>query len=417
VYIFTLSGDVMVQPQAHKSEASSRRRKRSPDAAVKSHFIPKGKKVQNGTTPDLAARLQELEDLVAILSHGKYMWESTFDAITDPVSIIAQDYSIERANIAMAKVAGCDIREVVGKKCYEVFAGRTSPCVGCPAMAAWTSREPVLNRLESPICCHHYEVHAFPYGAEKGDGHSMIMHYRDISESERLQQELIQQEKMAAIGMLAGGIAHEINNPLGGILAFTQLMIRDCDDGHAMKGDLQEIERAAVRCKKIVADLLDFSRLSKPKDRQWLDVNPLLEKLFPFLKMEFKSWNIDLTTQLDPRIPKVFGSANQLQQVFLNLITNACHAMPKGGTLTVRTELNSARGHVLVQVIDTGTGISKENLGKIFDPFFTTKEPGKGTGLGLSVSYRIVKEHRGVITVDSTVGRGTTFTVNLPAET
>lgn len=363
-----------------------------------------------------SGRVSELEDLVDVLSRGKYMWESTFDAITDPVSIISKDYSIERANIAMAKVAERDIRQIIGKKCYDVFAGRNVPCDGCPAKAAWSGREAVLTRLGSPICGRHYEVHAFPYTPEKEDARSLVMHYRDISESERLQEELVQQEKMAAIGMLSGGIAHEINNPLGGILAFTQLLIRDCGAENPMKGDLEEIERAAVRCKKIVSDLLDFSRLSKPKDRQPLDVNPLLEKLFPFLKMEFKSWNIDLVTELDAAIPRVIGSANQLQQVFLNLITNACHAMPKGGKLTVRTEVRPDRSAVLVRVIDTGVGIPKANMSKIFDPFFTTKEPGKGTGLGLSVSYRIIKEHKGSIVVDSVEGKGTLFTVSLPIE-
>ncbi len=368
------------------------------------------------TDPSLAHKIKELEDLVGILSRGKYMWESTFDAITDPVSIISEHYSIERANIAMAKVAGCDIRQIIKKKCYEVFAHRDSPCEGCPAKMAWSKHEPVLHRLDSSICNRLYEVHAFPYASDKGDSHSMVVHYRDISESERLQEELVQQEKMAAIGMLAGGIAHEINNPLGGILAFTQLMIRDCNENPAMKADLQEIEHAAVRCKKIVSDLLDFSRLSKPKDRQPLDMNPLLEKLFPFLKMEFKSWNIDLITELDFTIPRVMGSANQLQQVFLNLITNACHAMPKGGKLVVKTEAKPDRTLVMVHVTDTGVGIPKENIGKIFDPFFTTKEPGKGTGLGLSVSYRIVGDHKGSIVVNSVVGKGTTFTVTLPVE-
>lgn len=393
---------------------------------TKAGASPKRSKRSSSTSTEISAssaeielvkRFKELEDLVGILSRGKYMWESTFDAITDPVSIISEEYSIERANIAMAIVAGCDIREIIHKKCYEVFAGRDSPCEGCPAKAAWSKHEAVMHRLDSKICDRFYEVHAFPYSSDKGDSHSMVMHYRDISESERLQQELMQQEKMAAIGMLAGGIAHEINNPLGGILAFTQLMIRDCDEGHAMKGDLQEIERAAVRCKKIVSDLLDFSRLSRPKDRQALDVNPLLERLFPFLKMEFKSWNIELIAELDPSIPKVFGSANQLQQVFLNLITNACHAMPKGGKLIVRTSLKADGSTVIIHVVDTGVGIPKANMNKIFDPFFTTKEPGKGTGLGLSVSYRIVKEHNGTIVVDSVEGKGTTFTVSLPVET
>lgn len=391
-----------------KTDPTTKRNKRSSTTSTEISASPKD--------PEFIKRFKELEDLVGILSRGKYMWESTFDAITDPVSIISETYSIERANIAMANVAGCDIREIIKKKCYEVFAGRNSPCEGCPAKAAWAGHEPVLNRLDSKICGRFFEVHAFPYSSDKGDSRSMVIHYRDISESERLQEELMQQEKMAAIGMLAGGIAHEINNPLGGILAFTQLMIRDCGEGHVMKGDLEEIERAAVRCKKIVSDLLDFSRLSKPKDRQTLDVNPLLERLFPFLKMEFKSWNIDLVTELDPTIPKVVGSANQLQQVFLNLITNACHAMPKGGKLLVRTGVKLDRSMVVVHVIDTGVGIPRANLTRIFDPFFTTKEPGKGTGLGLSVSYRIVKEHKGTIVVDSLEGKGTAFIVSLPAE-
>lgn len=396
-------------PQPPKTVSSSSKRNKRPTSGSRKSTI-------STSAPLLPQRLKELEDLVGILSRGKYMWESTFDAITDPVSIISQNYTIERANVALAKVAGQNIRQVVGKKCYEVFAGRNSPCQGCPAKAAWSKHEAVLNRLESSICSRLYEVHAFPYTADKGDSHSMVVHYRDISESERLHEELVQQEKMAAIGMLAGGIAHEINNPLGGILAFTQLMIRDCKDGNTMKGDLEEIERAAVRCKKIVSDLLDFSRLSKPKDRQQLDVNPLLEKLFPFLKMEFKSWNIDLVTELDATIPRIIGSANQLQQVFLNLITNACHAMPKGGQLMVKTETKSDRSQVMVIVRDTGVGIPKENISKIFDPFFTTKEPGKGTGLGLSVSYRIIKDHKGSILVDSVVGKGTAFKVTLPVE-
>lgn len=369
------------------------------------------------TTLPTLDRVQELEHLVDVLSRGKYMWESTFDAITDPVSIISPQYDIQRANLAMARVANRDIRMMVGQKCYTVFAGRDSPCQGCPAATAQNDHKPMMGRLEHGICHHDYEVHAYPFTTDRqGAEISTVIHYQDITEAERLQQELIQQEKMAAIGMLAGGVAHEINNPLGGILAFTQLLIRDCTPDHPMRQDLEEIERAAVRCKKIVADLLDFSRLSRPKDRQWLDVNPLLEKLFPFLKMEFKSWNIDLEVQLSPQLPRVFGSANQLQQVFLNLITNACHAMPKGGHLTVKTLGQPGDAQVTVVVQDTGMGIKKENISKIFDPFFTTKEPGKGTGLGLSVSYRIIKDHQGNLAVDSAVNQGTTFTVTLDAE-
>lgn len=358
------------------------------------------------------SRVSELQQLLEVIERAKHMWQTTFDAIRDPVVIISENFTIERANLATSIVAGMDIKELVGKKCYKAFAGRNKICEGCPLTRAVENNMPASSKLGNQIVKRDYEASAYPYPGGTAKSIAAVLHYRDITEEKRLQQELIQQEKMAAIGMLAGGVAHEINNPLGGILAFTQLIMRELKPDDPIRKDMEEIERAAVRCKKIVADLLDFSRLSSGREKQLLDVNLLIEKIVPFIKSELKSYNIHLKLELSKGLPSIHGDANRLQQVFLNLLTNACHAMPKGGVLTVKTY--SEDKAVFAVVEDSGHGIAKENIPRIFDPFFTTKAPGKGTGLGLSISYRIIKEHEATIRVESEINKGTKFIIKFP---
>ncbi len=355
----------------------------------------------------------DLRTLLPVIERAKRMWQATFDAIAEPVTIVSEDFIIERANVTAAKLAGIDIKDLVGKTCYKVFAGRTKMCDDCPLHESIKQKVTQVSKLGNPIHRREFETSAFPLQPEDSKKRLSVVHYRDITEEKRLQQELVQNEKMAAIGMLAGGVAHEINNPLGGILAFTQLLLRDMKDDSPIKGDLEEIERAAMRCKKIVADLLDFSRASSGKEHMWLDINSLIEKVVPFLKSELKSYNVELQLDLTDGLPFIDGNANRLQQVFLNLLTNGCQAMPKGGVLCVRTY--AAGRHVFVEVKDTGYGIANEHMQKIFDPFFTTKAPGKGTGLGLSICYRIINEHNGTIEVESEPEEWTKFVVKLPA--
>ena len=365
----------------------------------------------------LPERVQKLERLLEIISRGKYQWESTFDAISAPVMIVTNDYIVERANMAFARHCGLDITEIPGRVCYEVFADRDEPCIGCPLQFAIEA-----NRRGSDVLsyrAHHreFEANAYPLVLSEDQPSGAVMSYRDITEEKRLQAEVIQNEKMAAIGILAGGVAHEINNPLGGILAFTQLLLRDAhtQGEEELTSDLKEIENAAIRCKKIVSDLLDFSRMSKDKDYSPLDVNALINNVIPFIRSEIKSLNVDLELDVHENLPRVHGIANRLQQVFLNLMTNACHAMPHGGNLKLTTDVTEDGKRVIIRVRDTGEGIPDDIRDRIFDPFFTTKMPGKGTGLGLSISYRIIKEHGGAIEVESDKGRGATFTILLPA--
>jgi len=209
-----------------------------------------------------------------------------------------------------------------------------------------------------------------------------------------------------------GAYEHRFDLDHNGFIDFSEYLKADVSTIVLGLTEFQKKEMAD-HYKKIVSDLLDFSRSSSGQDNKDVEINALIEKIVPFIKAEIKSYNVNLKLELGSGLPYVHGNANKLQQVFLNLLTNACQSMNKGGDLAVKTF--EENGHVCVSVEDSGCGIPKEHLTRIFDPFFTTKPPGKGTGLGLSVSYRIIKEHDGIIDVESAEGAGTKFIVRMPA--
>jgi two-component system NtrC family sensor kinase len=249
-------------------------------------------------------------------------------------------------------------------------------------------------------------------------------------ELENAQAQLIQTEKLSAIGQLAAGVAHELNNPLGGILGYAQFALEKIKKSTAEKGGdkelekytryLADIETQARRCKSIVQNLLRFSRASSATEFEEIDVNKVIEDTITFVEHQLHMNQIELKMELDPDLPKIHGNAGQLQQVFTNLIINAMHASPPQSEIKIVSRYSPAVGEfggaVELLFIDQGSGIPPENLKKIFEPFFTTKGVGKGTGLGLSVSYGIIRSHGGEIRVDSTVGKGTTFSVILPVQ-
>lgn len=225
--------------------------------------------------------------------------------------------------------------------------------------------------------------------------------------------QLVSSEKMASLGKLAAGIAHEINNPLGGILIYSSLMMEDLPEGDSKRGDLARIVQEASRCKDIVKSLLEFARQTEPK-MEPTDINRAITDGLFFLENQALFHNVKIIKNLDPFLPFVRGNASQLKQVLINIIVNAAEAMHGNGTLTITSSASPDRKWVTLEFTDTGEGIKEENLRRIFDPFFTTKDVGKGTGLGLSTSYGIVESHGGKIRVKSKVGEGTTFTIELP---
>jgi PAS domain S-box-containing protein len=227
--------------------------------------------------------------------------------------------------------------------------------------------------------------------------------------------QLIQLEKLRSLGEMAAGVAHEINNPLGGILIYANLVMEGLAPDDAKREDLEKIVHETTRCKEIVKSLLEFARQSGPKF-ELTDVNRAITDGLLFLENQVTFHNIEIIKKLDPTLPPMWGNAGQLKQVFLNIMINAADAMHGRGILTIKTFPSADNNKVIIEFTDTGGGIPEEILPRIFDPFFTTKGVGEGTGLGLSMSYGIVKEHKGNIEVDTVEESGTTFRVVLPVE-
>ncbi len=226
------------------------------------------------------------------------------------------------------------------------------------------------------------------------------------------QDQLVQSEKLASLGQLAAGVAHELNNPLASVLLFSEVLLRDSDPDSQHRADIEAIVRQTKRCRGTVSALLDFARQQQVVFQK-LDLNHLIERVTNTEKKHETYAQVKIVTELEPNLPQIQADPDQIRAVFVNLMSNAAEAMPEGGTLTLRTR-SGPSGMVSVEVKDTGTGISPEGLSKLFTPFFTTKPIGKGTGLGLAITYGIIKMHRGQIYVESQVGVGTTFTFCLP---
>jgi len=230
----------------------------------------------------------------------------------------------------------------------------------------------------------------------------------------RLEEQLQISEKMASIGLLAAGVAHEVNTPLTGISSFTQMLLDGADPADPKTVLLEKIERQTFRAAKIVNGLLNLSRPGTPSnERTDVDLNAVITDVFSLLEHQFEVGKIKVRRELSSEPATVVGIEHQLQQVFLNLFLNARDAMPRGGWLLVSTRV--AGDQMIAEIADTGSGIPPEQLARIYDPFFTTKSIGRGTGLGLSITYGIVREHDGTIHCDSAVGQGTRFTLALPS--
>ncbi len=257
------------------------------------------------------------------------------------------------------------------------------------------------------------DVRIEPYG--RGEfallGRSFNSMVETLSDTQR---ELLHKDKLASMGQLAAGVAHELNNPLGTILLYSDAMYADAAEDDPRRDDLRMIISEAQRCKIIVADLLNFARQHELMAQE-TDLNALLDEVVAKVSSQSRFEPLELRCQLDPKLPHIQADPAQLQQVFINLLNNSADAIDGQGIITIATR-PAEGGAVEVLVTDTGSGIPAENLDKLFTPFYTTKPAGKGTGLGLAIVYGIVKMHRGQIRVESSVGQGTTIIISLPIQ-
>jgi two-component system NtrC family sensor kinase len=244
-------------------------------------------------------------------------------------------------------------------------------------------------------------------------GHTLELRVEErTNELKKVQTQLVRSEKLASLGELVAGIAHEINNPLTGILMYASLVQHDERLNPVFKSDIAIIVRETERCARIVSGLLDFSREKSPKKKQ-SSIPAIMNATLALVKSQSIFLNVDIRIECSPDIPEIPVDPNLIEQVFVNMVLNAGQAMPNGGDLNICIGTTENNESISVDISDTGYGIPEENLKKIFDPFFTTKE-NKGTGLGLSVSYGIIESHGGKIEVQSEVGKGTKFTILLP---
>ncbi len=393
------------------------------------------------TNHHLQKEVQRRQEANLALYRSVNEWQSTFDAIHDPVTILDQDLEIVIANKAAQELLSPAGKEIVGRKCYSLFAAGSKPCRDCPAAAASYDGATHEQKIE-----HNYLGKTFLVSCSPVVDDEEILGFvhtaRDITKEKNLEKQLVQAQKMEAIATLAGGIAHDFNNILGAILGNADLLLYRIPARQEMNstpaGDpgitlqdvrvnLQAIKKAGNRAKELVSQILTFSRQTQTQRRNVL-ITPVIKEAIKFLHASLPA-NIEINFSLDKNIDHIYADLTRVHQVFMNLCTNAAQAMrEKGGRLDISLrsmeagpeelqrypELQPGR-YVVLAVRDTGHGMSKEVMNRIFDPFFTTRDVGEGTGMGLAVIHGIVSAHEGIIDVQSEEGRGSAFTVFFPA--
>src|SRR3989440_6383452 len=369
---------------------------------------------------------QDLASEVALRTHEMEAQRSFAAQIIDslPVGlyVIDRGYRIRAWNRKRETgTQGVSREDAVGREVFDVLDRQPRDLLKREFDRVFDTGELQQVEMESQASgeTRHYRITKIPMRQDGGDISHVITIGEDITEWRQAQQRLTETEKLAAVGQLAAGVMHEINNPLATILSCCEaLALRTEDlappDRHGYDEYLKIIDTEVQRCRRIVESLLDFSR-PKGGDKKPTDVNGVVERTLFLLKHHARFKRLNVVRQLATGLPAGLADHERLIQSFMALLLNALDAMDSRGTLTVRSHINPDRGdEILLEVIDTGTGIKREDLPKIFEPFFTTKPQGRGTGLGLSICYGIIAEHRGRIDVESQVGLGSNFKVYLP---
>lgn len=344
--------------------------------------------------------------------HGKELLQSVFDGITDHVVLMDRHHHIKMVNRAYLHRYAVSLSEIENRYCYEIHGSGTGPCDHCGLEQVIRRGQPTSQEVTCPSG-EVFLVSFYPIVGSQGQVESVIRYAREITDQKRVEQSIQQTEKLVAMGHLAAGVAHEINNPLGVIICYTDLLKRQIKEMPRAMGDLATIEKQALNCKRIVSDLLKFSR-SKESPKIPACVNHALQDVVKMLMPQFRKQDIGVTVELQERLPLVPLDLERMKQVFLNIIMNACQAVSPKGEIRIRSELHASDNRIEISFWDNGKGISPGLRDKVFDPFFSTKRTGEGTGLGLSVSFGIVRDHGGEIILDSEPERWTRFIVRLP---
>lgn len=354
------------------------------------------------------------EHLYDRIVKAKTDWEATFDSIPDMICIINKEGRIVRVNRAFSRRLKKSYEAIIGAHCTEII--HDSP--GYPGSRPFRSMvdvsEPVQQEWNMAIEGDIFTTSLSPFHDTAGNLQGSILIFRDITDKKRLEERLIQSEKMAAVGTFAAEIAHEINNPLDYIGNYVYLLSESLPPSFEKRGYLEKIQTGIDNLALMTRDLLEFAR-PQIEPFEHIELSPIIDAALELADKKIADAQIMVMKSYGCQDRSVVGSARMLQQVFLNLFQNALDAMQPGGKIIVTTSCNDVR--CTVNVEDTGSGISEKNLARVFEPFFTTKKSlvKRGTGLGLAICYNIIKQHDGDISVFSKEGKGTVISISLPA--
>ncbi len=379
--------------------------------------------------------------------------ETILNGIQDFILVITPERDIVDVNESFLRLMHYSREDVIGKKCYDIFqrvTRKSSNChIVCPIEDVIRNKRPcqrALDRIGSDGELRYSELTIFPIWEKDGKISKFIEISRDVTKRKREEEEitrrleqmveertrqlkethekLLHQDKIASLGKLSASVVHEINNPIAGILNLIMLIKRIMGEGPINQKEIDQfsqyldlMETETKRTSRIVSSLLAFSRQSKMELKR-LSLNKIIEETLILNLNLLKINGVTVEKRLDQNLPELVGSSDHLQQAFMNFVSNAAEAMEttQGGVLSIETKYSLKNGKIVVSFKDTGEGIPPENLSKLFEPFFTKKNKGKGVGLGLSVAYGIIQEHGGSINVESEVGKGSTFEVELPLQ-
>ncbi len=357
----------------------------------------------------------DLKTLLGTVSASRQEWQETFDSITDMISIHDEEYRIIKANKAFAGQFGLTPREIIGKHCYELFHNGTDPIAGCPHQKTLAQNVPVTEEVADPRTGRMFLISTFPFHSAESGRRGIVHVARDITEAKENETRLLMSERLASLGKMASGIAHEINNPLAAIAGCVDGMKRRLSRGDL---DLELFDRylgimkeELTRSKNITTSMLSFVQ-AKDYQKGRVKLHVALLKSLEIIGYQGRLKKVNVVKELADSEPAVHGSEGELKQVFLIVLSNALDAMDDQGSLTLGTSLTDRT--VTVTIADSGPGIAPENADRIFRPFFTTKAERGGTGLGLSIATRIIGAHSGRFTVASPPGSGAVVTIELP---
>ncbi len=359
--------------------------------------------------------IADIQGALGAVSRSQKEWQETFDSITDMISIHDKDFTIVRANKAFSENLGLSPREVIGRKCHELLHhGASSPVAGCPHYRTMQDKVNASEEVYDEITKKTLGVSTYPYFSPGGELIGSIHIARDITEEKEREMRMIMTERLASLGQMASGIAHEINNPLESVMICAEMLLmrvaKDTYDHVQFEKYLKIIDEEVLRCRDITTNMLSFSRQTSIS-RSDIDLHLLLDKAVDLVGYQGRLKNVTVTKNYGEKF-LVNGNEGELRQVLLALLINALDAMENKGALTLET--GTAAGSAWVRIIDSGPGIDPENLQRIFNPFFSTKTEKGGTGLGLSIAHRIITNHGGSLTVASEQGHGATFTISIP---